>query len=261
MGLADKDDGCHAHGIGAISGRLHVSHIFSGGISFPEYDERPHTHSLWNYNPDNDDHTGDDWNGENFSWFSQKRALPSSWLDHNQTSPTLDNGGRILRAVVRPYPAKTAGIPLRFDYEMNTGEFTFEWAVPEETTESNKSVDANRASRASVHDPPRTGLPPLKTNKTEIFLPSQLAHGRKVLVRGLKNEDKYTYDEVHQTLTIATHDNAPGTVHRIMVSVDPPPKPAFIVNDFWSDWGLHVFTAAAFVVSFIVFLVLSYVPY
>ncbi|KAI0658179.1 glycoside hydrolase [Cubamyces menziesii] len=217
--------------------------------------------TLWNYNPDNDDHTGDDWNGENFSWFSQKRALPSSWLDHNQTSPTLDNGGRILRAVVRPYPAKTAGIPLRFDYEMNTGELTFEWAVPEETTESNKAVDANRASRASVHDPPRTGFPQLKTNKTEIFLPSQLAHGRKVLVRGLKPEDKYTYDEAHQTLTIATQDNAPGAVHRVTVFVDPPPKPAFVVNDFWSDWGLHVFTAAAFVLSFIVFLVLSYVPY
>ena len=84
------------------------------------------TTRLWNYNPDNDDRAGDDWSGENFSWFSQKRALPSSWLDHTQTSPTLDNGGRILRAVVRPYPAKTAGIPLRFTYEINTSEFEFE---------------------------------------------------------------------------------------------------------------------------------------
>ncbi|OSC99248.1 glycoside hydrolase family 5 protein [Trametes coccinea BRFM310] len=214
--------------------------------------------TLWNYNPDNDDHRGDDWNGENFSWFSQKRALPTSWLDYSQTSPTLDNGGRILRAVVRPYPAKTAGIPLRFEYEINTGEFTFEWVVPEIATESALATDARRVARASANDPPRAGHPPLKTNKTEIFVPSQLAHGRKVVVQGLASEDRYVYDEAHQTLTILTHKNEPGTVHRIKVSVSPLPKPAFVVNDFWSDWGFHVFSAGVFVGSFIIFLLLPY---
>ncbi|KAI9070316.1 glycoside hydrolase family 5 protein [Trametes sanguinea] len=215
--------------------------------------------TLWNYNPDNDDHRGDDWNGENFSWFSQKRALPTSWLDYSQTSPTLDNGGRILRAVVRPYPAKTAGIPLRFEYEINTGEFTFEWVVPEDATESALAADARRVARACANDPPRAGHPPLKTNKTEIFVPSQLAHGRNVVIQGLAPEDRYVYDEAHQSLTVMTHKNEPGTVHRITVSVSPLPKPAFVVNDFWSDWGFHVFSAGAFVVSFIMFLLLPYV--
>ncbi|EKM57334.1 glycoside hydrolase family 5 protein [Phanerochaete carnosa HHB-10118-sp] len=81
--------------------------------------------TIWNYNPNSDDRKGDDWNGGNFTWFSQRRALPSSLLDCDRSSPTLDNGARILRSVVRPYLAKTAGIPLRFDYEVNTGEFTF----------------------------------------------------------------------------------------------------------------------------------------
>ncbi|KAI0356759.1 glycoside hydrolase [Trametes cingulata] len=208
--------------------------------------------TLWNYNPDNDDHRGDDWNGENFSWFSQKRALPSNWLDHSQTSPTLDNGGRILRAVVRPYPAKTAGIPLRFEYEMNTGEFSFEWVVPENAPSANADADAQRAARASVRDPP------LKTYRTEIFVPSQLAHGRKLVVKGLKPEDKYAYDEARQTLTIVPHDNAPGTVHRITVGVDPLPKPAFEVNDFWSDYGFQVLSVAVFVSSFVLFYAVSY---
>ncbi|CDO77352.1 Glycoside Hydrolase Family 5 protein [Trametes cinnabarina] len=215
--------------------------------------------TLWNYNPDNDDHLGDDWNGENFSWFSQKRALPTSWLDYKQTSPTLDNGARILRAVVRPYPAKTAGIPLRFEYEINTGQFTFEWAVPEPATESALAADARRVACASVNDPPRAAHPPLKTNKTEIFLPSQLAHGRVVVVRGLTPEDCYVYDEARQTLMIVTHKNTPGTVHRITVSIDPLPKAAFVVNDFWSDWGFHVLSAVVFVLSFVVFLLLPYV--
>ncbi|KAI0703877.1 glycoside hydrolase family 5 protein [Cerioporus squamosus] len=195
--------------------------------------------TLWNYNPDNDDHTGDDWNGENFSWFSQKRALPSSWLDHSQTSPTLDNGGRILRAVVRPYPTKTAGVPLRFEYEINTGELAYEWVVPE------TGAATPAPSEPSVYTPPRTGMPPLTTNKTQIFLPWQLAQGRKVVVRGLKQDDQWTYDEARQTLTVITSDNAPGTVHRVTVGVDPLPKPAFVVNDFWDDFQGHVLMASA----------------
>ncbi|KAI0672041.1 glycoside hydrolase [Trametes maxima] len=214
--------------------------------------------TLWNYNPDNDDHTGDDWNGENFSWFSQKRALPPSWLDRAQTSPTLDNGGRVLKAVVRPYPAKTAGIPLRFEYEMNTGEFTYEWIVPEDASSAAAAADERRVARASVRDPPRAGHPALRSNKTEIFVPSQLAHGRKLVVRGLKPEDKHTYDEAHQTLVIVAHDNAPGTVHRVVVGVDPLPKPAFEVNDFWGDYGFHVLAAGAGVIAFVVVLVIGY---
>ncbi len=201
--------------------------------------------SLWNYNPDNDDRTGDDWNGENFSWFSQKRALPSSWLDHKQTSPTLDNGGRILRAVVRPYPAKTAGIPLRFEYEINTGEFTYEWVVPETGAAASAPAPGSSPSEPSVYNPPRTGMPALRTNKTQIFLPWQLAQGRKVDVQGLRQDDRWTYDEARQTLTIITSDNTPGTVHRVTVSVDPLPKPVFVVNDFWDDFQGHVLVAGA----------------
>ncbi|KAI0752493.1 glycoside hydrolase [Daedaleopsis nitida] len=208
--------------------------------------------TLWNYNPDNDDKMGDEWNGENFSWFSQKRALPSSWLDHTQTSPTLDNGGRILRAVVRPYPAKTAGIPLRFNYEINTSEFEFEWAVPHPADA--RAEQAPDGDTATVHNPPRSGMPPLTTNRTEIFVPWQIAQGRTLVVKGLADTDRWTYDEAHQTLAILTHDNAPGTVHRVTVGVEPLPKAAFVLNNFWSDWGDQVLIATFVSVSLLVLL-------
>jgi hypothetical protein len=101
------------------------------------------THSLWNYNPDNDDVRGDNWNGENFSWFSRARAECSASLA--QTDARLDAGARILRAVVRPYAAKLAGVPLRSAFEANTGRFELDWANPK------------RASK--VRDDPLTTLP------------------------------------------------------------------------------------------------------
>ena len=171
-------------------------------------------------------------------------------MDSTQTSPTLDNGGRILRAVVRPYPAKTAGVPLRFDYEINTSEFTLEWAIPD-------TVDADASKLKggpSVQTPPRDDIPPLVLNKTEVFYPSLLAHGRNVVVRGLSKEDRWAYDEAKQTLTIVTAHNTPGTVHRVTVGVDPLPKPVFEVNDFWGDFSGQILAVSLVVVSSLVLL-------
>ena len=102
---------------------------------------------LWNYNPLNYDTLGDDWNGENFSWFSERRALPTL-LNYTQESPTLDNRARILETVVRPYPAKTAGIPLRFKYEVSCRKFVFE-----------RENDTNRKLAKGANGPPaRCGI-------------------------------------------------------------------------------------------------------
>ncbi|PPQ71478.1 hypothetical protein CVT25_013388 [Psilocybe cyanescens] len=198
--------------------------------------------TLWNYNPENDDERGDDWNGENFSWFSKKRALPPSLLYYEQDAPSLDNGGRILPAVVRPYAAKTAGIPLSFEYEMNTGTFTYEWTNPAVIAADDD--DAPRSGSVSpsvsVSDPPRTLRRPLISRETEIFLPSMLAHSREVIVEGLQKGDKYLYDEKRQTLFIVTEDTSAGRTHRVRVSVDPPLRPVFFVNGLWSDFAAHI---------------------
>ncbi|KAH6903281.1 cytoplasmic protein [Coprinopsis sp. MPI-PUGE-AT-0042] len=179
--------------------------------------------TLWNYNPSNDDVHGDDWNGENFSWFSQARALPASLLDYEQTAYSLDNGGRILTSVVRPYPAKTCGVPVKLDYEMTTGTLIYEWDNPSS---------------------------PLRSSETEIFYPSLLARDRELVISGLDRGDKYVYDEARQTLFIVCRDNkTPGKRHHVVVSVSPQlddPRPEFVLNDFWSDFGPRMFALAAF---------------
>ena len=192
---------------------------------------------LWSYNPDNDDQKGDDWNGENFSWFSRKRALPSSLLYYEQDSPTLDNGGRILPAIVRPYPAKTAGIPLKFQYEMTTGAFLFEWENPTSQGVPMSDSGSNDNDTKSISNPPRQWQHSLTSHETEFFIPSQLTHARKVVVEGAEEGDKYHYDERRQTLFFVTGNNTPGHKHKIVVSVQRPPSPAFVINDFWSDFG------------------------
>jgi hypothetical protein len=225
--LANAYDGRHYHSVRLILDRFHVS------LRDPLRSLLIVTRSfrLWNYNPDNDDKLGDEWNGENFSWFSRKRALPSFLLYYEQDAPTLDNGGRILPAVIRPYAAKTAGIPLKFQYEMTTGEFSFDWCNPEESKET--------VAKASIH-PPRGGHPELKARETEIFVPHMLTAGRKLIVDGLVDGDEWHHDEKRQTLFIVKADTTPGKTHRIEVKVDPPPRAPFVVNDFWDDFGMVV---------------------
>ena len=204
---------------------------------------------MWNYNPDNDDTLGDDWNGENFSWFSKKRALMPSLLDFEQTAGTLDVGARIVRSVVRPYPAKTAGIPLKFNYEVNTGDFSFEWVIPGAKT------DAHPANgRPSVYRPPTTEHPPLTSNVTEIFVPWFIVNGSKIVVEGLGTEDEYQYIETRQTLYITAGDSTPGRVYKISVSLSPRLRPVFPLNDLWSDFGGHMAGAGVVVLAILAYI-------
>jgi len=223
--------------------------------------------TLWNYNPENDDSRGDDWNGENFSWFSNLRASHRSTTSGQtlvlaQDAKELDLGGRILDAVVRPYAAKTAGVPLKSEYEMTTGTFSYSWTVPpqlpplstSEATSTSASVrqpssNVNNSGSLSVHTPPLTGHPPLLARETEIFIPEQLARGRRLIVEGLREGDTYTYDVGRQTLFVL-----PGAqtqlggeqgyvqahvVHNVTVRFDPPLR-GEIPNDFWTDFAAPV---------------------
>ena len=168
-------------------------------------------------------------------------------MNLDQTSATLDNGGRILDAVVRPFPAKVAGIPLKFEYEMNTGEFTFEWcnADPKSTSGSNK-----------VSSPPLDRMVPLLAKETEIFVPSLITNERDIVVEGLEPSDSHHYDHTRQTLYIVTKDcETPGKRHRVTVTVRPELRARFEVNDFWMDHGVRVVSVGVVILALLIVLI------
>ncbi|KIY42944.1 glycoside hydrolase family 5 protein [Fistulina hepatica ATCC 64428] len=207
--------------------------------------------TLWNYNPLNSDETGDTWNGENFSWFSRRRALPPFLLSYEQASPTLDNGGRILSSVVRPYPAKTAGIPLKWEYEVTTGRAVFEWITPKGVGLGGGNDDVSEG--ANVDNPPVDTHVRITSYETEIFVPS----GGEVVVTELAKGDRWTYDENRQTLFVVTANNRPGTEHRLVIQLDPPRMEpgigSWIVNDFWGDFGSLILGVLCLTVALVAF--------
>ena len=152
-----------------------------------------------------------------------------------QTAPSLDNGARILRSIVRPYPAKTAGHPIRFDYEMTTGEFTYEWVTPEFASEEVSLLTAR---------------------ETEIYMPSLLTRDRKVIVQGLGAEDTYLHDESRQTLFILIKEHNHKKIRTLKVSLHPPLKAPFEVNDFVGDFGPQIFAGCGLVIGLLAFWIL-----
>lgn len=151
---------------------------------------------------------------------------------------------------MRPYPAKTAGIPLKFEYEVTRGRFVYEWAEPVTSHPADVARSMTKHTRV-----PLTGHPPLASRETEIFVPSTLSRGRQLIVSGLQAGDVYAHDEARQTLFVIV---APGNAtHKISVAFEPPPTPMFNVNGFWGDFGPHVCAAIAIMLSVLAYGVLA----
>lgn len=74
------------------------------------------SYTLWNYTADNDNQNGDQWNDEDLSIFSR---------DQMGGDGSIHDGGRALRAVLRPYPLATPGEPLELTFDIAFKTFSF----------------------------------------------------------------------------------------------------------------------------------------
>ncbi|KAG8993112.1 hypothetical protein FRB94_011058 [Tulasnella sp. JGI-2019a] len=198
--------------------------------------------TLWNYCPNNTDSHGDFWNGENFSWFSEQSLSPLSPLSLDQSNAALDEGGRLLGVILRPYAAKVAGIPLRCEYEANTGCWEFDWA-----NRTNDEPVHKSSLGPDINKPPTSLSVPLKSRETEIFVPTLITKGRRMLVdytcsAGKSTSLDWAYDASRQTLFVVTKDSTPGATHQIRLTFDPPlgkrfPLDESLLWDFAWLWG------------------------
>ena len=130
------------------------------------------SYTLWNYNSDNTNLYGDGWNGEDLSIYSR---------DQVRGTGDLYDGGRALRAALRPYPKATAGEPLELRFHNQTFHFRFR------------------------HDPDTTA-------PTEIYLPRlQYPDGCEVTV----SDGRFEID--WETQTLSYYHDAENAVHTIEV--------------------------------------------
>lgn len=72
--------------------------------------------TLWNYTADNDNTHGDQWNDEDLSIFSR---------DQQKGTGEINDGGRALAAVIRPYAVRTPGEPVASGFDMRSGMFQY----------------------------------------------------------------------------------------------------------------------------------------
>lgn len=76
------------------------------------------SYTLWNYTSDNTNQRGDLWNDEDLSIFSR---------DQQADPGDINSGGRALKAVVRPYPVRTAGTPVSLKFDYRSGDFEYQY--------------------------------------------------------------------------------------------------------------------------------------
>lgn len=141
--------------------------------------------TLWNYTADNTHARGDLWNDEDLSLFCR---------EDGQHYEGLDQGGRVLEALVRPYPMATAGRLLSFSFDRKTRRFELVLQGASDMTQP-----------------------------TEVFLPRlQYPHG----VEGVTEGGRYTVDLEQQRLWLWPTREDTRTGMRALKLVLLPAKPS-----------------------------------
>lgn len=156
------------------------------------------------------------------------KANPAAEKAFTQSNEALDDGARILCTVVRPYPAKTAGVPIGWTYEFLSGQAEYEWQVLDKED--------------------------CRCRETVIFYPSALLAGNRTLeLEGLAS-DEWKYDPEVQTIFIVPSGTAPkDEKYHIRIRLNPPLEPLFIMTTHWQDFAGWYAAMAAIILGLVFF--------
>jgi hypothetical protein len=117
----------------------------------------------------------------------------------------------------RPYPLRTAGIPLSIEYDPQTTVFRFRFANPVHTSQHNARSGA----------PPLNNHPAIKSAETEIFLPPRFLQAWKGKTKHpltIKTSDgSWKLQETRQVLIWTHHNQQEGFVHEFSMRIKPEP--------------------------------------
>jgi hypothetical protein len=144
----------------------------------------------------------------------------------------------------RPYPIRTAGIPLKLRYDPETTVFRFEFANP-------VHVHDDRPFDSTL-GPPLTGHPRITLRETVVFLPPRFIEAwrrpfshRPFIVK--TSDGSWTVDELAQTLTWTHANDSPGSEHWIELRIRPK-----------SDEGLGIGEVTLFTIVCLIAVILAY---
>jgi hypothetical protein len=163
--------------------------------------------TLWNYNPDNRVEYGDGWNKEDFSVVNGddvggpvRRDYRNARHEHDE----LYRGGRVLDVIIRPYAVKTAGTPLRSDWDPHTLRFELEWQGRDDDD-----------SKAVGH---------VKARTTEVFIPAYHYAEHELVVTTSASDgssgSSWEYDAEQQTLYhTADKGSTAARRHKLLVEI------------------------------------------
>ncbi|KAL7422797.1 endo-1,4-beta-glucanase [Cryptotrichosporon argae] len=186
--------------------------------------------NLWTYNPANRDDIGDNWNAENFSWYSDDNRRKALALAGDKADSDLDAGARLLDVIVRPYPIATAGTPTELSYDARSARLTYRFSSL-----------------------PQAQPTPTAPHVTEIFLPSRHFQPGQFRYHVSAN-GRFMFDAARERMFV-WFDDGPADVQRgkkMLRRVDVW-VPARETKDGWGQadaWMLVVLViAAAFVAN------------
>lgn len=125
--------------------------------------------------------------------------------EHVDDEDDLHSGGRALAAVVRPYAARVAGVPVRMSYDTYNSSKPFELTYCPHV-DSNDVVESSTSAQwlcDCCHGRKRVDVPADSARTSVIFVPSYVYDDERLAIE-VSAGSHYRFDQDNQALYVTT---------------------------------------------------------